>query len=123
MLRPSFPPAICRTTRIVPSLPVAVCVSASAALASSVKNVFSRKTGSVQVAAAPSMDVRRNLRRVCKVVFINSLSELELRRAHHEMDKSTHGFVARVRFFRLQIIHESLRFFLRRGSLEKAAAY
>src|SRR6266496_1930981 len=42
MLSPSFPPAICNTTRIVPSLPVKVWVSASAAIASSFprENVF-----------------------------------------------------------------------------------
>src|SRR6202011_43319 len=34
------------------------------------KKVFSRKTGSVQVAAAPSIDVRKNFRRVCRVGFI-----------------------------------------------------
>src|SRR6266581_1412621 len=94
MLSPSFPPAICNMTRIVPSLPVKVWVSASAAIASSAKNVFSRKTGSVQVAAAPSMEVRRNCRRVCNVVFINSLGQLELRGAHHQMHKSTHCFIA-----------------------------
>ena len=85
MLSPSFPPAICKTTRMVPSFPVAVWVSASAAMASSAKKVFSRKTGNVQEAAAPNAEVRRNCRRVCSVCFIDRSDELELRRAHHEM--------------------------------------
>src|SRR5882724_3514129 len=122
MLSPSFPPAICNTTRIVPSLPVTVWVSASAAIASSAKNVFSRKTGSVQVAAAPSMEVRRNCRRVCNVVFINSLGQLELRGTHHQMHKSTHRFIACVWLACFEILHKSARFFFRRASLKKSRA-
>src|SRR2546427_11012240 len=111
MLSPSLPPAICKTTRMVPSFPVALWVSASAAIASSAKKVFSRKIGSVQEAAAPSIEVRRNCRRVCIVCFIDRLGELELRRAHHEMQQTAHGFVARVRVSRLEILNKSACFF------------
>src|SRR5438132_7911938 len=111
MLSPSFPPAICKTTRIVPSFPVTVCVSASAAIASSAKKVFSRKTGNVQEAAAPNTEVRRNCRRVCNVCFIDRLGELELRRTHHEMQQTAHGFVASVRASRLEILNKSVCFF------------
>src|SRR6266700_8159242 len=115
MLSPSLPPAICKTTKIVSSLPVGVWVSALAAIASSAKKVFSRKTGSVQEAAAPSIEVRRNCRRVCIVCFIDRLGELELRRTHHEMQQTAHGFVASVGASRLEILNKSFRFF--RGCL------
>src|SRR3984893_710108 len=122
MLSPSFPPAICKTTRIVPSLPVTFCVHASAAIASSAKNVFSRKTGSVQVAAAPSIEVRRNCRRVCRVICIDSLGQLKLRSAHHQMNKFAHGLLAGVRFARFQILHKSVCLFFRSAILKKPRA-
>src|ERR1700731_4141957 len=123
MLRPSFPPAICRTIRIVPSLPVTVWVSASAAIASRAKNVFSRKTGRVQVAAAPSIDVRRNRRRVCNVAFVfMSLGQLKLWSAHHQVRQAADGFVAAVRFSRLEILHKRLHFLFRWSILKKPRA-
>src|SRR5438128_5019617 len=115
MLSPSLPPAICKTTRMVPSFPVALWVSASAAIASSAKKVFSRKTGNVQEAAAPNIDVRRNCRRVCIVCFIDRLGELELRRAHHKMQQTAHGFVASIGVSRLEVVNKSVCFF--RGCL------
>src|ERR1700730_15244148 len=121
MFNPSLPPAICRTTRIVPSLPVTVCVNASAAIASSAKNVFSRKTGNVQVAAAPSMEVRKNLRRVCNVVFISS-GQLELRRAHHDVQKPAHRFSPVVRLSRFELLLERVHFVFTRSRLKQAHA-
>src|SRR4029453_17330920 len=111
MLSPSLPPAICKTTRIVSSLPVGVWVSASAAIASRAKKVFSRKSGNVQEAAAPNAEVRRNCRRVCSVWFIDRLGELELRRTHHEMQQTAHGFVATIRLSCLEISNKSFCFF------------
>src|SRR4030095_6178090 len=108
MLSPSLPPAICKTTRTAPSFPVAIWVSESAAIASSAKKVFSRKTGSVQEAAAPSIEVRRNCRRVCSVCFIDRLGELELRRAHHQMQQTTHRLVASVGASRLEILNKNV---------------
>src|SRR5439155_23265672 len=84
---------------------------ASAAIASSAKKVFSRKTGNVHEAAAPNIDVRRNCRRVCIVCFIDSLGELELRRAHHKMKQTAHGFVASIGFSRLVVMNNSVCFF------------
>src|SRR5213595_3926082 len=122
MLSPSFPPAICKTTRMVPSFPVAVWVSASAAMASSAKKVFSRKTGNVQQAAAPNAEVRRNCRRVCIVCFMDRLGELKLRRTHHEMQQTAHGFVGRVWLSCLEIPNKSFCFFRGWFGLKEAIA-
>src|SRR5262249_10486488 len=83
----------------------------SAAIASSAKKVFSRKTGNVQEAAAPNAEVRRNCRRVCSVCFINRLGELKLRRAHHEMQQAARDFVATIGLSGLEILNKSFRFF------------
>jgi hypothetical protein len=45
-------------------------VAESAASALSAENVFAKKVGTVQATALPSMDVRKNSRRVCNVISL-----------------------------------------------------
>src|SRR6516225_9786350 len=85
---PSLPPAICRTTRIVESLPVTICVAESAASLCNAAKVSARNAGTVQDNALPSTVLRKNWRRVCSVIsfFIDTSSHLIFRRAHHQAD-------------------------------------
>src|SRR5215469_14736862 len=65
---PSLPPAICRTTRMVPSLPVAVWMAESAAWPCSAVNVLARNAGTVHDSALPNTVLRKNSRRVWSVI-------------------------------------------------------
>src|SRR5580692_8387695 len=84
---PSLPPAICSTTRMVESLPVAICVAESAACACNAENVSARNAGTVHDSALPRTVRRKNSRRVWRVIsFFISLSHLIVRRGHHQAD-------------------------------------
>src|ERR1700722_12193260 len=85
---PSLPPAICNTTRMVESLPVAICVAVSAACACNAENVSARNAGTVHDSALPRTVRRKNSRRVWRVIsfFIGSSSHLIFRRGHHQAD-------------------------------------
>src|SRR5271170_1144584 len=88
VLRPSLPPAICRTTRMVESFPVTICVAESAAWLCSAANVLARKLGTVHDSALPRTVVRKNSRRVWSVIsfFIGTSRHLIFGRGHHQAD-------------------------------------
>src|SRR5271154_4124995 len=88
VLRPSLPPAICRTTRIVSSLPVTICLEESAASPCSAANVSARNAGTVHDNALPRTVVRKNSRRVWSVIsfFIRASCHLVFGRGHHQTD-------------------------------------
>src|ERR1700723_4395536 len=85
---PSFPPAICSTTRMVASLPVVIWVEESAAWLCNAVKVSAKKAGTVHDSALPSTVVRKNSRRVCRVIsfFIYASGNLVFRRGHHQPD-------------------------------------
>src|SRR5580698_7350534 len=97
---PSLPPAICKTTKMVESLPVMIWVAESAACDCSAEKVSARKAGTVQDNALPRTVRRKNSRRVWRVIslFIGCLSYLVFRRGHHQSDRGKNVAVGHLGF-------------------------
>src|SRR4051812_32316018 len=104
---PSLPPAICNTTRMDESLPVAICVALSAASAWSAVKVFERNVGTVHESAPVRTVRRRNSRRVWRVISFFILRHLIFRCAHHEPDGITDVALVDV-FFAVEIFAKRL---------------
>src|ERR1700722_18735162 len=85
---PSLPPAICSTTKMVESLPVANWVAESAAWLCSAARGSARNAGTVHESALPSTVDRKNWRRFWSVIslFIDTSCYLVFRRGHHQPD-------------------------------------
>src|ERR1700730_16434162 len=76
------------TTRIGLSFPLIVCKEDPAAWALSDRNVRSRKTGTVQLRAAPKSDVLKNCLRVTTSISASMrLGYLIIGRGHHKHEQ------------------------------------
>src|SRR5580700_7941912 len=118
---PSLPPAICSTTRMDESLPVAICVAESAACAWSAEKVSARNAGTVQVSALPRTVRRKNSRRVWRVIsfFMVNLSHLVIRGGHHQTNCGEDVRVGHFGFG-IQKLLQSVLLVFSEGGLEQA---